>query len=141
VLPVKVDYTGTGYGFGLTPALGYKGAFAIYDMNWTWSTLDLQKTSTRMFNHGPRVGASFGSGGLQGALYVGAMHQSLALRQQGTIPLIGGFKLGYDVVARPVAAWNWLLGGAIVISRHLTIDIEQGFGDRSHTVAALGARF
>ncbi len=141
VLPLTVEYKGSLYGFGLTPAIGYKGAFATYDLNWSWATTDVQDSSVEVFNHGPRVGASFGDGGLQGAIYVGAMHQRLSARQRGTIVLLGGVELDYEAFARPDSAWSMLAGGVIVISRHLTIDVEQGFGKRTHTIVALGGRF
>ncbi len=141
LFPLSVSYEGSVYGFGLTPAVGYRGVFATYDLNWSWSTTDVQDTSTRVFNQGPRVGVSFGDRRLQGAIYAGAMHQSLSLRQRGAIALPGGISLAYDVAAQPASAWNLLAGGVLAVSRHLTLDIEHGFGKRSHTIVGLGGRF
>ncbi len=141
VLPASIHYTGSGYGVGVTPAIGYKRAFVLYDLNWSWVTTDVQDASVRVFNHGPRVGVSVGTSPLQAAVYAGAVHQSLSLRQTGSIDLLFGAKLDYDVIAAPESAWNTLAGCVIVISRHLVIDVEQGFGSRRHTVVGVGGRF
>jgi hypothetical protein len=141
VLPRIVPVEGSAFGVGLAPAIGYRGVFAAYDVNWVWMNADVLEEPSRVLTQTPRVGFSAGDERVRVAVFAGRSHQSYAGRQRGSMRLAGGVQLGWDAIAQPEAAWNTVLGGQLTVARHFTIDVEQGLGKRRHTLIALGGRF
>jgi hypothetical protein len=85
----------------------------------------------------PRVGVY----NQKGALYVGAMYQDAQEKHKGTIPLPFLGLVPFSVELSQKDDWNWVAGGSWAFRPDWTLEIEGGFGDRTHVDAAVTWRF
>jgi len=53
------EFTGTTFGFGLTPTIGVAGVWLAMDMNFTWSDIDALSKPVAAFIFDPRIGKAF----------------------------------------------------------------------------------
>ena len=139
-----IAYSGSTYGVGGTLAAGYNQFFASLDANYTESDLDIGDSTIEAFVISPRVGITGDLGGLNGALYVGAMYQDVDEQQNGTVkfPIMGtSVPVGYDVISAAKEEWNYLVGANLKASESWNYGIELGFSDRTHVMATLNYRF
>ena len=139
-----IAYSGPTYGVGGTLAAGYNQFFASLDANYTESDLDIGDSTIEAFVISPRVGITGDLGGLNGALYVGAMYQDVDEQQNGTVkfPIMGAsVPVGYDVISAAKEEWNYLVGANLKASESWNYGIEVGFSDRTHVMATLNYRF
>ena len=139
-----IAYSGPTYGVGGTLAAGYNQFFASLDANYTESDLDIGDSPIEAFVISPRVGITGDLGGLNGALYVGAMYQDVDEQQNGTVkfPIMGtSVPVGYDVISAAKEEWNYLVGANLKASESWNYGIEVGFSDRTHVMATLNYRF
>ena len=139
-----IAYSGSTYGVGGTLAAGYNQFFASLDANYTESDLDIGDSTIEAFVISPRVGITGELGGLNGALYVGAMYQDVDEQQNGTVkfPIMGtSVPVGYDVISAAKEEWNYLVGANLKASESWNYGIEVGFSDRTHVMATLNYRF
>ena len=139
-----IAYSGSTYGVGGTLAAGYNQFFASLDANYTESDLDIGDSPIEAFVISPRVGITGDLGGLNGALYVGAMYQDVDEQQNGTVkfPIMGtSVPVGYDVISAAKEEWNYLVGANLKASESWNYGIEVGFSDRTHVMATLNYRF
>ena len=139
-----IAYSGPTYGVGGTLAAGYNQFFASLDANYTESDLDIGDSTIEAFVISPRVGITGDLGGLNGALYVGAMYQDVDEQQNGTVkfPIMGAsVPVGYDVISEAKEEWNYLVGANLKASESWNYGIEVGFSDRTHVMATLNYRF
>ena len=139
-----IAYSGPTYGVGGTLAAGYNQFFASLDANYTESDLDIGDSTIEAFVISPRVGITGDLGGLNGALYVGAMYQDVDEQQNGTVkfPIMGtSVPVGYDVISAAKEEWNYLVGANLKASESWNYGIEVGFSDRTHVMATLNYRF
>ena len=139
-----IAYSGSTYGVGGTLAAGYNQFFASLDANYTESDLDIGDSTIEAFVISPRVGITGDLGGLNGALYVGAMYQDVDEQQNGTVkfPIMGAsVPVGYDVISAAKEEWNYLVGANLKASESWNYGIEVGFSDRTHVMATLNYRF
>ena len=139
-----IAYSGSTYGVGGTLAAGYNQFFAALDANYTESDLDIGDSTIEAFVISPRVGITGDLGGLNGALYVGAMYQDVDEQQNGTVkfPIMGtSVPVGYDVISAAKEEWNYLVGANLKASESWNYGIEVGFSDRTHVMATLNYRF
>ena len=139
-----IAYSGSTYGVGGTLAAGYNQFFASLDANYTESDLDIGDSTIEAFVISPRVGITGDLGGLNGALYVGAMYQDVDEQQNGTVkfPIMGAsVPVGYDVISEAKEEWNYLVGANLKASESWNYGIEVGFSDRTHVMATLNYRF
>ena len=139
-----IAYSGSTYGVGGTLAAGYNQFFASLDANYTESDLDIGDSTIEAFVISPRVGITGDLGGLNGALYVGAMYQDVDEQQNGTVkfPIMGtSVPVGYDVISEAKEEWNYLVGANLKASESWNYGIEVGFSDRTHVMATLNYRF
>ena len=139
-----IAYSGSTYGVGGTLAAGYNQFFASLDANYTESDLDIGDSTIEAFVISPRVGITGDLGGLNGALYVGAMYQDVDEQQNGTVkfPIAGvSVPVGYDVISAAKEEWNYLVGANLKASESWNYGIEVGFSDRTHVMATLNYRF
>lgn len=139
-----IAYSGSTYGVGGTLAAGYNQFFASLDANYTESDLDIGDSTIEAFVISPRVGITGDLGGLNGALYVGAMYQDVDEQQNGTVkfPIMGtSVPVGYDVISAAKEEWNYLVGANLKASESWNYGIEVGFSDRTHVMATLNYRF
>ena len=140
----SIAYSGSTYGVGGTLAAGYNQFFASLDANYTESDLDIGDSTIEAFVISPRVGITGDLGGLNGALYVGAMYQDVDEQQNGTVkfPIMGtSVPVGYDVISEAKEEWNYLVGANLKASESWNYGIEVGFSDRTHVMATLNYRF
>ena len=139
-----IAYSGPTYGVGGTLAAGYNQFFASLDANYTESDLDIGDSTIEAFVISPRVRITGDLGGLNGALYVGAMYQDVDEQQNGTVkfPIMGtSVPVGYDVISAAKEEWNYLVGANLKASESWNYGIEVGFSDRTHVMATLNYRF
>ena len=139
-----IAYSGSTYGVGGTLAAGYNQFFASLDANYTESDLDIGDSTIEAFVISPRVGITGDLGGLNGALYVGAMYQDVDEQQNGRVkfPIMGtSVPVGYDVISAAKEEWNYLVGANLKASESWNYGIEVGFSDRTHVMATLNYRF
>ena len=139
-----IAYSGSTYGVGGTLAAGYNQFFASLDANYTESDLDIGDSTIEAFVISPRVRITGDLGGLNGALYVGAMYQDVDEQQNGTVkfPIMGtSVPVGYDVISAAKEEWNYLVGANLKASESWNYGIEVGFSDRTHVMATLNYRF
>ena len=139
-----IAYSGSTYGVGGTLAAGYNQFFVSLDANYTESDLDIGDSTIEAFVISPRVGITGDLGGLNGALYVGAMYQDVDEQQNGTVkfPIMGtSVPVGYDVISAAKEEWNYLVGANLKASESWNYGIEVGFSDRTHVMATLNYRF
>ena len=139
-----IAYSGSTYGVGGTLAAGYNQFFASLDANYTESDLDIGDSTIEAFVISPRVGITGDLGGLNGALYVGAMYQDVDEQQNGTVkfPIMGtSVPVGYDVISAAKEEWNYLVGANLKASESWNYGIEVGFSDRTHVMATINYRF
>ena len=139
-----IAYSGSTYGVGGTLAAGYNQFFASLDANYTESDLDIGDSTIEAFVISPRFGITGDLGGLNGALYVGAMYQDVDEQQNGTVkfPIMGtSVPVGYDVISAAKEEWNYLVGANLKASESWNYGIEVGFSDRTHVMATLNYRF
>ena len=139
-----IAYSGSTYGVGGTLAAGYNQFFASLDANYTESDLDIGDSTIEAFVISPRVGITGDLGGLNGALYVGAMYQDVDEQQNGTVkfPIMGtSVPVGYDVISAAKEEWNYLVGAKLKAGESWNYGIELGFSDRTHVMATLNYRF
>jgi len=139
-----IAYSGSTYGVGGTLAAGYNQFFASLDANYTESDLDIGDSTIEAFVISPRIGITGDLGGLNGALYVGAMYQDVDEQQNGTVkfPIMGtSVPVGYDVISAAKEEWNYLVGANLKASESWNYGIEVGFSDRTHVMATLNYRF
>jgi hypothetical protein len=83
----EAQLEGSTYGTGFTAAGGLQGFWFAFDMNWTWSDLDLlaDPVGTRIF--GLRVGKNYRWLDKSVAAWVGAMKVNLESGTEGTVKL------------------------------------------------------
>jgi len=139
-----LSYSGPVYGGGVTLAAGFKHYFASVDANYTESDLDIGDSTIEAFVITPRIGVTGSLGGLNGSLYVGAMHQDVDEQQNGTVifPVAGqAVPVGYDVISEAEEKWNYLVGANLKAGESWNYGIEVGFSDRTHVMAMLNYRF
>jgi hypothetical protein len=141
VIPQSVDYDGKGFGVGFTLAFGYRWLFASYNFARSWQFLELMDNTERVTVQGPRVGLQLRPFGIEGNVYIGAMHEYYAGRQKGSLAVPGLGALAFDLVAEPTHGWNPTLGAEIGFTRHIRANIEAGFRGRTHVLLGGGYRF
>jgi hypothetical protein len=125
---LEVEYNGVAYGGGFTLAGGTQRFFASMTTHFMWTNLDKEGSSVRAWLVTPKAGIH----GARGAIWGGALYQSVDEEHSGSImvPLFG--ELTYDVVLRQKTPWNYLLGGQINLAPHWDVTAEGGFGNRKH---------
>ena len=141
VIPERVEYSGTGYGVGLTAAFGYRAFFVSYDLSYHWQTAGVLSQTAVASVQGPRVGLQLTPWGRQGNVYVGAMRQTLRGHQSGTLDLAGVGSLSFELRAEPEHVWNPTFGAEIGLTPHIRVNVEGGFGGRTVVLLGGGYRF
>ena len=147
VLSDKLDYTGTTLGVGTTLAGGYKFFFATVDYNYTVTKLNVIDSEMIAHTISPRIGVILDSykGIGEGQLWVGAMYINFKQTLTGTVDLSsvdpGLDDLGYSIDFGLLEPWNFLFGGAWVISPRMNLMFEVGVGYRSQFLTGFDFRF
>lgn len=134
---LTVKYDGLLYGAGAVLAYGGKRVFALVDLSYSWTNLDVSTSSVTAFVATPRIGYDFG----KVSLWAGAMYQDPDERHQGVVilPQIGA--VPYDVTLGSKDHWNYTAGLSAGLGEHWVASLEGGFGPRSMVLAHIDYRF
>jgi len=139
-VPSNVDYRGSVFGGGTTLAGGYGPFFLNYDVNYTWTQVDMLDTSVQTLVQGIRAGYQRKVGGCKVSLYGGGLWEGIRESQRGSTTM-GGMNLKYSLEARATYPWNPLVGTQVEFGSHGNLKIEGGFGGRKLITTSLGIRF
>lgn len=137
VIPDRVSYDGTNYGFGLVGAYGSRHYFLTYDWDWTWTNQDLVEGKGLTRDQGVRFGRRTKSW----TIYTGAAKQSISGNRAGTTTLSDGTVVNFNVQVNPVQKWTWLAGVESSPSNNWDLILEMTFGNRKSTTFSAGRRF
>lgn len=140
---LSIDYDGTVYGAGATAAWSVERLFASLTGLYTDSDLDVTGSSVTTWVAAPKVGYAVpGAAGLEYlGIYVGAMYQDTEEAHTGriTVPQLGS--VGFDVKLQQEEAWNYLAGATLGFTERFAVEVEGGFGDRTHGAVQVTYRF
>jgi hypothetical protein len=135
------DYRGSVYGGGGTAQAGYGPIFLSYDINYTWTNLDVLDSWVRTLIQSARIHYCFmPTDGLRMSLYGGAMYARVLAHQMGTIDLNGN-QVEFSIKARQAYAWNGLAGMQVELMPHWDLTMEGGLPGRRQFLVSLGFRF
>jgi hypothetical protein len=134
---LTVDYEGGIYGGGITLAGGWDRYFVTLTAALTETELDTSRSSVNAWVVSPKAGMT----GNWGAAWIGGMYQQTDERHEGslTLPIYG--TVDYEVEFEQKEAWNASLGYTTVIGDLCQVDLEAGFGDRTHASVSATYRF
>ncbi|MGL5123613.1 MAG: hypothetical protein ACRC6K_05575 [Fusobacteriaceae bacterium] len=141
-----LNYKGLTYGVGTTLAGGYKNIFALLDINFSRTNLDIIEGQVDAFILSPRIGYSFSINSIPTTIWFGAMYQEISQTLKGdisdVIPLPFPVKNGqFEISEKSKEPWNNILGIRIELSESIEIMGELGFGERESFSLACGYRF
>lgn len=142
---MSAEYEGLFYGLGAQVSWGYKALFGSLSAVGTNTELE-ESSSVSAFVLMPRVGLH----NERGALWAGAMYQEVSEEHEGTMTVpfpdpvtgvIAPTPIPYVVELEDEDPWNLMVGMQIPVHRHLSFDLEVGFGERQHGQASVTCRF
>jgi len=134
---LSVEYDGVVYGGGVTLAGGWKRYFITLTAALTETELDASTSSVNAWVLLPKIGVA----GRYGAVWIGGMYQQTDEQHEGNIvvPVFGS--VDYNVQFEQKESWNSAVGITTGISENWQIDLEGGFGDRTHASVSATYRF
>ncbi len=133
---LSIDNDGTVYGAGLVLAVGGKSWFGALAYDYTETELSVTTSSVSAQILTPKIGLHFDGG----AVWIGAMHQSIEEVHEGTydLPFLGA--VPYKVVLEAKEPWNYTVGGVAGLTKHFVLLLQGGFGDRKSALVTLEYR-
>ncbi|QQX79857.1 virulence protein [Shewanella sp. KX20019] len=139
----ELNFKGTTYGVGGTLVGGIGNWFALLDVNYTNTNLDILDGEISSIVVSPRAGyrTSYNQHDIQ--VWVGAMYQNVEQTFSGYLRDIG-IPLGnakFEVNQHLEDKWNGLIGGQIGVTKNIDLLMELGFGTRTSFMMSLGYRF
>lgn len=141
--PFDLDFKGGTYGAGTTIVGGIDNWFAMVDINYTYTALNILDGDIRTVVVSPRVGYRWKFKGHDMQLWTGAMYQNIDQIFEGNIKDItplnidGKFKVEQHLEDK----WNGLIGGQAAITSNVDLLLEAGIGTRRSMMVSLGYRF
>jgi len=136
----ELDYEGDVMGAGTTLAGGYRSFFAMVDINYTETDLNISTTDATATVVSARVGWNGQVGKFAGVLWAGLMYedidQVLDLRQD-----IGDSILVVSVEQSTKEPLNYIFGGQWDINRSFSVLAEFGVGERTSQMLNATYRF
>jgi hypothetical protein len=139
-VPSKIDYQGSVFGAGTTLAWGYGPFLMNYDVNYTWTQVNMLDTSVQTLVQGIRAGYQRKVGDCKVSLYGGGLCEGIQESQRGSTTM-GGMNIKYSLKARAACLWNPLVGTQVEFGSHGNLKIEGGFGGRKIITTSCGIRF
>ncbi|MGR5268721.1 hypothetical protein ACPV5R_13300 [Vibrio astriarenae] len=149
-----LDMEGGTYGVGTTLAGGVGNWFALVDMNYTHTSMNIIDGTIKTFVAAPRVGHRWQyDGGRELRVFVGAMYQDVQQHLSGNLkdlnlpsqllPIIDELAPDgrFDVKQSADDKWNGTAGFQYAFNRDWDVLFEAGFGSRETLFVALGRRF
>ncbi|GIU51299.1 virulence protein [Shewanella sp. KT0246] len=147
----ELNFKGTTYGVGGTIVGGIDNWFALLDVNYTNTELDILDGEISTIVVSPRVGYRTKVYGQDLQVWVGAMYQNVEQTFSGylkDILPIGGTEIGefigdgkFEVNQHLEDKWNTLVGAQISLGKGFDLLLEGGFGTRTSFMAGIGYRF
>lgn len=139
----ELNFKGTTYGVGGTLVGGIGNWFALLDVNYTNTNLDILDGEISSIVVSPRAGyrTSYNQHDIQ--VWAGAMYQNVEQTFSGNLRDIG-IPLGnakFEVNQHLEDKWNGLIGGQIGVTKNIDLLMEMGFGTRTSFMMSLGYRF
>lgn len=148
-LPFELNFKGITYGAGTTIVGGIDNWFALLDVNYTNTALDILDGEISSIVVSPRVGYRWKFKGHDMQLWTGAMYQNVEQTFAGNLkdigissnylPAIGNGK--FKVEQHLEDKWNNLIGGQAAITNNVDLLMEAGLGTRRSMMVSLGYRF
>ncbi|GIU40367.1 lipoprotein [Shewanella sairae] len=138
-----LDFKGTTYGVGGTLVGGIDNWFALLDVNYTNTRLNILDGEISSIVVSPRVGYRTEYNNRDVQLWVGAMYQNVEQTFSGYMRDIG-FPLGdakFEVNQHLEDKWNGLIGAQVGLTNDIDVLMEFGVGTRSSFMVGLGYRF
>jgi len=135
-LPVSFD--GTVYGAGFTLAYGGDSWFTSLTTTFTKTSTSGDLDSTvKSTTVQPRIGLLRNSW----RFWVGGMYLDTDEKHSGVfeLPFIGDVPFAVELVTKD--SWNYTVGLGYVFNDRADLSFELGFGNRTHTLFNLNARF
>ncbi|WP_035477572.1 hypothetical protein [Aliagarivorans taiwanensis] len=145
-----LTFKGTTYGGGTTFAGGIGNWFALVDVNYTYTDLDILDGRITTLVAAPRAGYRYNYKGHDVQLWVGGMYQDVQQTFSGYVKDLDGLDfvgdIGLDdarftVDQRLVNKWNTVIGSQVALTDGLDLLFEMGFGQRKSMMLGLGYRF
>ena len=143
----ELNFKGITYGAGTTIVGGIENWFALLDVNYTNTALDILDGEISSIVVSPRVGYRWQFKGRDMQLWTGTMYQNVEQTFAGNlkdigINLPGGLNNGkFKVEQHLEDKWNTLIGGQASITNHVDLLLEAGVGTRRSMMVSLGYRF
>lgn len=144
----ELHFKGFTYGVGGTLVGGVGNWFALLDINYTNTNLDILDGEISTVVVSPRVGYRIQNGNNEMQVWFGAMYQNVEQTFSGYLHDIG---IGNDfdflsngkfkVEQHLEDKWNGLVGGQVSINKHVDLLLEVGFGTRTSGMLSIGYRF
>ncbi|QIR14914.1 porin family protein [Shewanella aestuarii] len=139
----RLDFEGLTYGVGGTIAGGVGNWFALLDVNYTNTNLDIIDGEISSIVVSPRVGYQFKIANHNTQVWIGAMYQNVEQNFSGNladigVPIANG---KFEVDQHLADKWNGLIGGQITLGKGFDLLLEGGLGTRKSFMAGLGYRF
>jgi len=145
--PFELNFKGITYGAGTTIVGGIDNWFALLDVNYTNTALDILDGEISSIVVSPRVGYRWKFKGHDMQLWTGAMYQNVEQTFEGNlndidINLPGRWSNGkFKVEQHLEDKWNTLVGGQAAITNNVDLLMEAGLGTRRSMMVSLGYRF
>ncbi|MBY6186423.1 hypothetical protein KUV89_07335 [Marinobacter hydrocarbonoclasticus] len=152
--PFALEMKGGTYGIGTTLAGGVGNWFALVDMNYTYTSMNIIDGDIKTFVAAPRVGYRWEfDGGRELRVFAGAMYQKVDQYLTGSLldlglpsevnDLIGVLAPDghFEVEQQGTSRWNTVVGAQYALSPDWELLIESGFGARRTTFMSVGRRF
>ena len=138
-----LDFEGLTYGGGGTIAGGIGNWFALLDVNYTNTDLDILDGEISSVVVSPRVGYQFKIANHNTQVWIGAMYQNVEQNFSGNladigVPIASG---KFEVNQHLADKWNGLIGGQITLGKGFDLLLEGGLGTRKSFMAGIGYRF
>ncbi|MFS1422258.1 virulence protein [Shewanella sp. 10N.286.48.B5] len=138
-----LNFEGLTYGAGGTIVGGIGNWFALLDVNYTNTDLDILEGEISSIVVSPRVGYRFDIRGHDTQIWIGGMYQNVEQTFSGFLQDIGvpipGAK--FEVNQHLADKWNGLIGGQIELGKGFDLLLEGGIGTRTSFMAGIGYRF
>jgi len=139
----ELNFEGLTYGIGTTIAGGVGDWFALIDINYTKTDLDILDGEISSLVLAPRVGYQFKIYDRNTQVWIGGMYQDVDQSFAGYLVDIGipisGAK--FQVDQHLAEKWNGVFGGQMTIGNGFDLLLEAGFGTRTSFMAGVGYRF
>lgn len=145
-LPFELSFKGVTYGAGTTIVGGIDNWFALLDVNYTNTALNILDGEISSIVVSPRMGYRWKFKGHDMQLWTGAMYQNVEQTFAGNLKDIGfdqallsGGK--FKVEQHLEDKWNTLIGGQAAVTNNVDLLMEAGVGTRRSLMVSLGYRF